>query len=341
MVSLIEEKDKDIFDKLATHPLQAYAWGEFRKKTGAKVVRLGRWESEELVETAQITLHRIPKTSFFVGYWPKGSLPSTEMISSVKEICKKEKVILVKMEPNVLEGNEGDKFLELTKHFDLRRGREMFTRYSLWLDLDKSEEQLLSGMNPKTRYNTRLAERKGVTVQIENTDEAFDEYWRLMEETTNRQGFYAHSKKYHREMFEEMTKSGLGNLFVARYEGRILVTWMVFLLNNILYYPYGASTRDDRNVFASNLMMWSVIKWGKNNGAILFDMWGSLGENPDEKDPWYGFHRFKTGFGATVVKFVGTFDLVVDPLLYFGFTILNDKIRWTLLRLKATLFKKG
>jgi lipid II:glycine glycyltransferase (peptidoglycan interpeptide bridge formation enzyme) len=341
MISLITDKDKKAFDRLAPHPLQTFAWGEFREKTGAEVIRLGRWEADELVETAQITLHTIPKTAFKVGYLPKGAMPSEEMVMAIKEYASKKKTILVKMEPNVVESEEGSEFFALAKKFSMKRGREMFTRYSLWLDLDKSEDQLLAGMNPKTRYNTRLAERKGVTVAIENTPEAFEEYWKLMEETTKRQGFYAHSKKYHQQMFETMVNSKIGNLFVARFEGKVLVTWMVFLVNGILYYPYGASTRDDRNVFASNLMMWNVIKWGLAQNAKLFDMWGSLGETPDETDPWYGFHRFKTGFGARVVKFVGSFDLVINPLLYFGFNILNDKLRWTVLRARAALLRRG
>ena len=106
---------------------------------------------------------------------------------------------------------------------------------------------------------------------------------------------------------------------------------MVFLLNGILYYPYGASTRDDKNVFASNLMMWEVAKWGKGKGAKLFDLWGSPGPDPKPTDKWIGFHKFKEGYGAKLVEFVGTYDLVINPVLYWLYRG-GEEVRWIILR---------
>jgi hypothetical protein len=108
MISLIEEKDRKEFDALATHPLQTYAWGEFREKTGAEVIRLGRYEGDKLVETAQITLHSVPRTIFRVGYWPKGGMPSEEMLMAAKEEARRRKTIMIKMEPNVVETTDTD-----------------------------------------------------------------------------------------------------------------------------------------------------------------------------------------------------------------------------------------
>src|SRR5687768_184134 len=112
--------------------------------------------------------------------------------------------------------SEGSKKIKkLEKFFDLRAGRTLFTKWSFWLDLTKSEEQLLKEMKSRTRYNVRYAERKGVTVTEDNSKEAFEEYWRLTEETTKRQGFYAHTKKYHEQMFETLGKTGIAHLFKA------------------------------------------------------------------------------------------------------------------------------
>jgi lipid II:glycine glycyltransferase (peptidoglycan interpeptide bridge formation enzyme) len=102
----------------------------------------------------------------------------------------------------------------------------------------------------------------------------------------------------------------------------------------MLYYPYGASSSQHRDVMSSNLMMWDVIMYGKKMGLKTFDMWGSLGPNPDTKDPWYGFHRFKQGYGPELVEFVGSYDLVINPILYQGYKI-ADKLRWLFLRLRA------
>jgi lipid II:glycine glycyltransferase (peptidoglycan interpeptide bridge formation enzyme) len=87
---------------------------------------------------------------------------------------------------------------------------------------------------------------------------------------------------------------------------------------------------------ASNLMMWEMIRFGKQQGCKLLDMWGSLGPEPSPKDPWFGFHRFKKGYGGDLVEFLGTFDFVVDYPMYQIFKI-ADSIRWKLLRLKTKL----
>ena len=196
----------------------------------------------------------------------------------------------------------------------------------------------MKNMHQKTRYNLRLAEKRGVEIIEDSSEVGFEDYWKLMEETTKRQGFFAHGKEYHCKMWQTMTESGMGHLFKAVYEGKTLTAWMVFILNDTIYYPYGASSNENREVMASNLMMWEVIRYGKKQGCRLFDMWGSLGPTPDIKDPWYGFHKFKQGYGAELVEFLGSFDLVVKPTLYklYGLT---DRLRWVGLKLLAGLRK--
>lgn len=338
MVREVNGREKRTFDKLAVHPLQSWAWGEFREKTGATVLRLGRYEKGKLVESAQVTLHKIPHLPWKIGYWPKGSWPTSQMIEAVKHEAKKRKVVMVKLEPNVLAEERKGLIERYKRSFGLVTGRPLFTRWSFWLDLSKSEDELLAGMKQKTRYNVRLAERKGVKISEDNSKEAFEEYWQLTQETMKRQGFYAHTKKYHQTMFETLVPDGMAHLFKATYEGKTLASWIIFVLNGVIYYPYGASTREDREVFASNLMMWEVIKYGKKNRCTLFDMWGSPGPNPKPSDPWGGFHRFKEGYGAKLMEFIGTYDLVINPLLYWPYRW-GEEVRWFFLKLKAKLLK--
>lgn len=332
MIKEVNFRERKTFDRLAAHPLQSWAWGEFREKTGVGVIRLGRYQKSKLLETAQVTVHPIPHLPWKIGYWPKGVVPSKIMLEEVKKELQKRRVIMVKIEPNELMEKGKLKMVNLGPRIGMVKGRALFTRWSFWLDLTKSLGDLLSGMKQKTRYNTRLAEKKGVKITEDNSQESFEEYWKLTEETTKRQGFYAHTKKYHQLMFETLGSAGMAHLFKAEHEGKILATWIVFVLNSILYYPYGASTRDDKNVFGSNLLMWEVIKWGKNNGCKLFDMWGSPGPNPKPSDPWGGFHRFKEGYGAKLVEFVGTYDLIINPWLYWPYRF-GEEIRWFILKL--------
>lgn len=320
------------FDKMAIHPMQTSAWGEFRKKTGVEVSRFTKTRNHKIVETAQVTWHKIPHMPWSIGYWPKGAVPSTDMAMAVLDEARKRSALMVKIEPNILIADCRLQIEHLKKKLSLVKGRSLFTRWSFLWDIDKSEEELMSGMKQKTRYNVRLAEKKGVKIVIDDTDQGFEDYWRLMEETTKRQGFFAHSKKYHQQMFETLNEAGIAHLFKAVFEGKVLTTWVVFKLNGVLYYPYGASTRDDSNVFASNLMMWEVAKWGKENGCKTFDLWGSPGPNPKPTDAWIGFHKFKEGYGAKLVEFVGTYDLIANPILYWFYRA-GEEIRWILLRM--------
>src|SRR3990170_4164096 len=142
----IELVDRQVFNKLASHPLQSWEWGEFRKKTGIEVIRLGKFEKGTLVETAQLTIHPIPFTSRTIGYVPKGQIPSNEMLRSLYEIGKKHRCIFIKFEPNVETIDQNSQFsLASSPH-------PLFTKYTFQLDLTISEEALLKNMHSKTRY---------------------------------------------------------------------------------------------------------------------------------------------------------------------------------------------
>jgi lipid II:glycine glycyltransferase (peptidoglycan interpeptide bridge formation enzyme) len=262
------------------------------------------------------------------------------MLNELLEIGKKENCIFIQLEPNVERNNHKEyKFQNLYES-----SHPLFTKYTFILDLTKSEEELLKGMHPKTRYNIRVAEKKGVKIVEDNSDKAFEEYLRLTRETTTRQKFYAHGEKYHRLMWKtlniENSKLKIENydelsahLLKATYNGEVLVAWIVFVLGDTLYYPYGASSSEHREVMASNLMMWEAIRFGKKLGLKSFDMWGSMGPNPDPKDPWFGFHRFKEGYGPKLTEFIGSFDFVINKKMYLVYKLMN-KIRWLILRVK-------
>ncbi len=338
----ITEKNRNEFNQLATHPLQSYEWGEFRKKTGVKVIRKGFFEDNKLTQVIQLTIHAIPHTAWTIGYFPKSLLPSKEIVEELKNIGKQNNCIFIQLEPNVV--NTPSSHAQLSLHNLIPSAHPLFTKYTFQLDLTKSEDELLKNMSQKTRYNIRVAQKHKVIVKEEISETAFAEYLKLTEETTNRQGFFAHTKKYHQLMWETLKASSVkrkalsndhlqAHLFVAYYEKQPLTTWIVFTFHNALYYPYGASSSKNRESMSSNLMMWDVIQFGKKQELTVFDMWGSLGPDPDTKDPWYGFHRFKSGYGPQLIEFVGSYDLVLNPLLYQGYKV-ADTVRWLLLRLR-------
>lgn len=304
-----------------SHPLQSPAWGEFRKAMDIDVERLNDW---------YITFHRIPYTPWTIGYFPKGPNPTKKMADALYSLGKQKRAIFIQLEPNV----ENSSSFIVHRSSSLKKSHHpLFTKYTFVLDLAKSEEQLLASMHPKTRYNIRVAQKHGVTVAENNSPEAFREYLTLSRETTNRQGFYAHNRTYHETMWQILHAKNIARLFTATYEGKTLAAWIVFVWGNTIYYPYGASSRLHREVMAPNLMLWEIARWAKAQKIKYFDLWGAIGPNPDPKDPWYGFHRFKQRFGPDLVEYVGSYDIIINPILYRLYTI-ADILRWSLLKLK-------
>jgi len=332
----VDNKD---WNKHVNHPLQAWEWGEFRAATGVKVVR---------AEGMQITIHPIPHTPWTVGYYPKGSEPNKEQVEILKKVAAENNCIFIKCEPRVEKLEARIQKLETIMHeLGFVEGRPLFTKYNFVLDVTPSEEELLATFKQKTRYNIRVAQKRGVTVELSERPEDFKRYLELTTETTERQGFYAHGANYHKKMWETLGQqasisAGMlsANLLVARYEGVVITTWILFRFKDTLYYPYGASTREHREVMANNLVMWEAIRLAKKWGCKYLDMWGALGPEPDRNDPWYGFHTFKSGYGARHVEYIGTWDYVAKPMLYRLYTVV-DKIRWTLLRTKKLVTKNN
>lgn len=306
------------------HPLQSPEWGKFREKTGVKVIRLNNW---------QLTVHPIPRTPWTILYFPKGPKPNKLMLDELRKIGGQERAILVKLEPNIRADQKTKDFLLAN---GCQPGQPLFTKYTFQLDLTKTEEEILAGMKSKTRYNIRVAQRHGVEVVEDNSQKAFEAYLKLTFETTKRQGFYAHTPQYHRLLWETLAPTGMYHLFLAKYQDRILAAYVFFTFDKILYYPYGASTREHREMMAPYALFWEAIRFGKKQNCRVFDMWGSPGPNPNPKDSWYGFHRFKEGFGGELVEFLGTYDLIINPAIYPLYNFANS-LRWKLLRLKSRI----
>jgi len=330
---LVEEKTQ--FNQVVNHPLQSWEWGEFRKKTGIEVIRLGVFDPS-LVVGYQLTVHRLPKLPYTIIYFPKGPMPDKIMLDTLKKVGQEKKAIFVKLEPNVgsVYSNKTEGRREVEKFLlnnGCRPGRPLFTRFTFQLDLKKSEEEILARMKPKTRYNIRLAKRYGVEVVEDNSLEAFESYLKLLLETTRRQRFYAHTPYYHRLLWETLSPTDIYHLFLAKYQGQVLAAFIFFTFNNVLYYPYGASTRTHKEVMASYALFWEAIKFGKQKGCRVFDMWGTPGPDPNPRDPWFGFHRFKEGFGPQIIEYLGTYDLVLNRFFYPFFNLTNS-FRWQLLR---------
>lgn len=319
------EKEKS---KILTHPLQTPSWGKFRREWG-----------NDVEETAfgQIVFSRIPKTNFRIGTFIKGSKPTKTMLETLRVLGKEKKAIFIKLEPNYVakDNKETESIFNLLKENECVRGKTLFTPTTFWIDLTKNENELLASFSSKTRYNIRLAQKKGVVVKEDNSQKAFEKYLKLTFETAKRQGFYAHNQRYHKLMWKhlhtnliENNQQPIARLLTAKYQNKIITTWIIFVLGDFIYYPYGASSDKYKNVMASNLMMWEAIKTGKKLGCKTFDLWG--------REPGKGFTKFKEGYNPKVAEFLGSWDLIINPSLYRIYRV-AEKIRWVLLKISTKL----
>lgn len=281
---------KEEWNKGAGHPMQSWEWGEFKERMGNKVSRTDRF---------QIIWSKLPFGLWF-GYCPMSSMPTESDLNKVKD------GIGIRFEPNEKKGTKVPE--------GLLPGRHLFKPRTYWIDLTKSEEELLKNMTPKCRYNIRLAEKHGV--KIEEGD--IENYWGLMKKTTNRQKIYAHSEIYHREL----AKLNFIRLFKAIYGDRVVASWMIFVWKEFIYYAYGAFDDEYKNLMAPVLGLWEIMKWGKANGYKTLDLWGA--------EEGKGFSRFKEQFGPQLVEMAGTYDLPISRL-YPLFRI-AEEVRWKILR---------
>jgi len=316
--------DKNSFNFLVSHITQSWEWGEFRKQTSSikKVLRLESVENNKITNVFQILFSRVPHLPFTVAYLPRSPFPSEQELEEIKKYCQKEKAIFLKIEPLI--GFTVDTGSQFTV------GDSILPQHTIYIDLTKSDEDLLKDMHEKTRYNVRLAEKKGVVVKEENSEVGLEKFITILETTEKRQGFYSHTADYYRLLWKNLSAHGICHILNAYVENNVAASIMLFHFKDFLYYPYGGSDTEYRNFMAPQLLHWKAIKLGKKLGAKTYDLWGSYKYTKEESDPFYGIYRLKSGFGGKDVDFPDSIDIPISPL--YPIFILANKIRWILLK---------
>lgn len=327
----IDSNTAAIWNEVAHHPMQSFEWGQIRSKHGVEVVMLAMTNGDEEIfeEVLLMTIHQIPKVGKAIGYVPKSQFPSEAMMQTVDEYAKKFNCIFVKFEPNI------DVSTKVTIPKIFRTSpHPIFTKWNQVLCIEnKSEEELLASFHHKTRYNIKLAQKKGVIVREMSNNDGYKIFEKLYFETCRRQKYRGHTPGYHSTIWENLKKidspiphSLSSHIMVAFYKSLPLCAYQLWQFKNIMYYVYGGSSVQNRHVMAPNMLMWESIRLAKNQGCKAFDMWGSLSPSFDKKDPWAGFTKFKEGYATTYAENIGSFDRVYQKIPYLGYNIAH-KIR--------------
>ncbi len=308
---------------LARHPdahlLQTGEWGELKRGFG--------WEPLRIVNGdvgVQILFRKLP-LGFTLGYIPKAmmSAPLLEIghpvWNEIDSVCKQKRAIFLKLEPD-----QWEDALPITNYRLPISPHNIQPPRTLIVDLRGSGDEILARMKQKTRYNIRLAEKKGVTVRAWNDLQAFH---KMMLVTGGRDGFGVHSLEYYRRAYELFHPKGMCELLVAEYEGKPLAALFVARNGRRAYYLYGASTDEERNRMPTYLLQWEAMKWAKARGCEEYDLWGVPDEDEatleanfeTRRDGLWGVYRFKRGFGGELKRAAQAMDRVYNPLLYWAY----------------------
>jgi len=298
------------------HLLQLPEWAELKSHFG--------WQSQVFntqTATAQVLFRSLP-LGFSIAYLPKGPIGNNwnSIWPQIDQECRKRKSVFLQVEPDLSLPLPIETEMQLDQNF-VQKEQTFQPRRTVIVSLNADEEQLLAAMKQKTRYNIRLAAKKGVMVRPTDDIQGFHD---MMQTTGNRDGFAVHSLNYYQKVFDIFAPSGKCVLMAAYQEEKPLAYLMLFLSGSRSWYFYGASDNNQRNLMPTYLLQWEAMRWAKAHGAKEYDLWGIPDANEDEleanftnrSDGLWGVYRFKRGFGGQIVRSSPAFVKIYKPLLY-------------------------
>jgi lipid II:glycine glycyltransferase (peptidoglycan interpeptide bridge formation enzyme) len=265
-------------------------------KEYAKYIESLGWKVEEGVFVKKLPLFPYGFIKYQRPSWPIE-------FEKVDKLVKKYRVIQIKIEPNVLQDKK-----EVEKEF-IRQGYKrdksaMLPTKTIWLDLRKSEEQLLKEMHAKTRYNIR--KNQGLKIEAVRGDRVKDEllreFYAIYKDNAKKQKFWGLRFKQLKSLLEALGKKGY-LLWVKDLGGLILLVH-----DKTVYYSHNGVNDEGRKRFVASLLVWEAMRLGKKLGCERFDFEGIMNKKFKVTKKWAGFSRFKRSFGGKEVEYIGCFS---------------------------------
>jgi len=235
----------------------------------------------------------------------------------MEEIAKNENAVFVRLDfaPSVSNGILSEFFTKAP--FYTYHSAYFQPRVEWFLELKKTEEELLAEMHEKTRYSIRLSERKGISAEIitEDFEKYFEIFYELMTETAKRNCFSLHQKSYYRNIFQNLSKIENTYLSIARYGQKVLVIDLIIVFSGIANYIFGGSSSEERNRMPTYLAHWEAICYAKQINCNYYNF-GGISTREKSYKGWDGLTIFKKKFGGKEVEHSDFFDVVVSPFWY-------------------------
>lgn len=299
--------------------LQSWEWGVLQATLGRKVLRFALMEHDRIIALAQVVRHKLKfGRSYF--YLPRGPIVINDeslaikqleilelLFNEIKSLAKVEKAIFLRLDPA---WKDNEPLVKILKEAGLIFVGQVQPKSTFILDLSQSEDELLTNMKPKTRYNIKVAQKN--EVKIDKGEKYFEEFWALMGQTAERNEIIPHPKNYYKKLLQILGENHLAELVVAKYDNQVIAANIMISIGDWQVYFYGASDYQYRNKMAPYLLQWQAVLNAKISGAKYYDFWGI----DDLK--WPGITRFKTGFDQTSepTNYIGAWDEVYRGLWY-------------------------
>ena len=307
------------------HFLQSPEWAKVKSEWINKVILVE--DEKGNIKGSMSLLIRNFKNITSIMYSPRGPVCDPHdketfeaLVKDAKELAKQYKSFIFRVDPDI--SNEDEEFKKIAREIgfkikeDVKDFNEVIQpRYVFRLDVaGKTEEELLKSFHEKTRYNIRLASRKGVTVREGNRDD-LKIFHKIMIETGVRDNFLIRPLEYFEKMYDELAPKYM-KVLIAMYEDKPIAAVIPIIYGNKVWYLYGASSNEYRNVMPNYLLQWEQIKLALANNCDIYDFRGVSG-HVDENHPQYGIYKFKKGFNGDFVEFVGELYMVLNPFMNF------------------------
>ena len=327
--SLPDTWDHFVTGHADSHLLQTTPWGALKARFGWADERVGLVLGDELVAGAQVLYRRLPAGLGHLAYVPKGPLVNwadegqvTSLLAALDRTARARRALALTIEPDLTDEPIHRERLR-TLGFRPAPFSAIQPRRTIVVDISPGEAEILAAMKSKTRYNVRLAARKGVTVRAASEAD-LPAFHALMAATAARDQFGVHSPAYYEAAYRLFVPRNQARVLLAEVDREPVAALMVFALPPRAWYFYGASGDVHREKMPTYLLQWEAMRWAKSLGCTTYDLWGVPDEEEQKleaeftqrRDGLWGVYRFKRGFGGRLVSSVGAWDRVYAPARY-------------------------
>lgn len=302
--------------------MQSFFWSEFKNTLGWETFKIGIFEKNKLIGGAVVSKYSHYKNKS-VLYIPEGPVLPFDAVEAEtifhQLIGEIDKVANLKGEKLTSHLRIEPKLTKLPVYFNRFQKAPVNQQplNTLVIDLSVSENEILTQMKPKGRYNIKVARKYGIEVFTVKPQEGLKVFLQLYNKTLERNNFEGKNKDYfERLIYVLSSQADLGEFFFAKHNNSILSSALVIYYGDIATFLFGASSGSSREMMSPYLLHFEIIKKSKQRGLKWYDLYGISPEEKDTSHPWFGFTAFKRKLGGEQINYIGAYDFIYNQQLY-------------------------